>query len=759
MGRFIWRRWPLVVKISLSMTLSVTLAVAGVTLISLRRQQQTFKEELEIQAQSMLETLTLAARDALYYLDADRLSDIMEKLGEDGTVISGRIYDSEGRVIADASDKILKYRLHTDPLGLELAQTERIFRWQPEQLLVGQTVRAGNQYIGAISVGLSTAPLQDKIAAVRNQGILVALAAATGGILTSLLIGRYITIPLKELVSATNRLAEGNLEQTITLPSEDELAALAEAFNSMTRQLRETIVTLQKTKEQAEVANKAKSEFLANMSHELRTPLNAILGFTQVMTRAGVTGEELSPQEQQQYLGIISRSGEHLLGLIDDILEMSKIEAGQLRLNQTSFDLYRLLDNLEEMFQLKAKSKQLILRFERSPDIPQYVQTDESKLRQVLINLLGNAIKFTEEGGVTLRVRREQGRQGDKGTRGQGDKEQGKDQQQTTNNKQQTTNNKQQTTIHFEVEDSGPGIAPEEMDGLFQVFNQTATGLKINEGTGLGLPISRKFVQLMGGELTVSSTLNQGSIFSFDLPIAVAQATEIQTASPISRIIGLAPDQPVPRILVVEDRWTNRQLLIKLLKSAGFSVREAENGQEAVEIWQSWKPHLIWMDIKMPVMDGYEATKQIKALLNGEKTVIIALTASVFEDNRSAILSAGCDDFLRKPFQEEVFWSKMAEHLGVRYIYEEPVDLNREGQPISGENFNNPPVSEYLSQMPHEWITQLEQAAIKGFDDRIFQLVEQIPQDYTPLADALKNWAGNFDFDSVIESIQQINGR
>ncbi len=753
MGRFIWRGWPLVVKISLSMTLSVTLAVAGVTLISLRRQQQTFKEELEIQAQSMLETLTLAARDALYYLDADRLSDIMEKLGENGTVISGRIYDREGRIIADASDEILKYHFQTDPLGLELAQTKRIFRWQPDQLLAGQAVRAGNQYVGAISVGLSTAPLQDKIAAVRNQGILVALAAATGGILTSLLIGRYITIPLKELVSATNRLAEGNLEQNITLPSEDELAALAKAFNSMTYQLRETIVTLQQTKEQAEVANKAKSEFLANMSHELRTPLNAILGFTQVMTRAGVTGEELSPQEQQQYLGIISRSGEHLLGLIDDILEMSKIEAGQLRLNQTSFDLYRLLDNLEEMFQLKAKSKQLILRFERSPDIPQYVQTDESKLRQVLINLLSNAIKFTEEGGVTLRVRREQreqGSRGDKGTRGQGDK---------GTRSRGKTNNKQQTTIHFEVEDTGPGIATEEMDGLFQVFNQTATGLKINEGTGLGLPISRKFVQLMGGELTVSSTLNQGSIFSFDVPIAAAQATEIQTASPISRIIGLAPDQPVPRILVVEDRWTNRQLLIKLLKSAGFSVRAAENGQEAVEIWQSWKPHLIWMDIKMPVMDGYEATKQIKAHLNGEKTVIIALTASVFEDNRSAILSAGCDDFLRKPFQEEVFWSKMAEHLGVRYIYEEPVDLNREGQPISGENFNNPPVSEYLSQMPHEWITQLEQAAIKGFDDRIFQLVEQIPQDYTPLADALKNWAGNFDFDSVIESIQQINGR
>ncbi len=507
---------------------------------------------------------------------------------------------------------------------------------------------------------------------------------------------------------------------------------------------------LRRAKETADAANRAKSEFLASMSHELRTPLNAILGFTQVMNR-----DPSLSKEQQQNLGIISRSGEHLLDLINDILEMSKIEAGRTIFNENSFDLYRLLDSLEEMLRLKADAKGLQLIFERTPDVPQYVQTDEGKLRQVLINLLGNAIKFTEEGGVTLRVKLVSHQSSV--ISHQSSVSQWSVEQQRTNDKGQLTTDT--AKLLFEVEDTGPGIAPEEMDGLFQVFNQTATGLKINEGTGLGLPISRKFVQLMEGELTVSSTLNQGSIFSFDLPIAVAQGTEIQTASPISRIIGLAPDQPVPRILVVEDRWTNRQLLIKLLKSAGFSVREAENGQEAVEIWQSWKPHLIWMDIKMPVMDGYEATKQIKAHLNGENTVIIALTASVFEDNRSAILSAGCDDFLRKPFQEQVFWSKMAEHLGVRYIYEEPVDLNREDQLISGENFNNPPVSEYLSQMPHEWITQLEQAAIKGFDDRIFQLVEQIPQDYTPLADALKNWAGNFDFDSVIESIQKINGR
>jgi two-component system sensor histidine kinase/response regulator len=488
-------------------------------------------------------------------------------------------------------------------------------------------------------------------------------------------------------------------------------------------------------KEAADTANKAKSEFLANMSHELRTPLNAILGFTQVMNR-----DPFLSTEQQQHLGIINRAGEHLLELINDILEMSKIEAGKIALNETSFDLYRLLDSLREMLQLKASSKGLQLLFDYAPNVPRYVQTDERKLREVLINLLGNAIKFTQQGRVTLRVSME------------------------TGDKEALSQNAALSpySLFFEVEDTGAGIAAEEIEQLFTAFGQTETGRKSGEGTGLGLPISQKFVQLMGGTITVSSNPGQRTTFAFDVRVKLAQAADISKTHPTSRVIGLAPDQPNYRILVVEDRLENRLLLVKLLTSLGFSVREAENGQEALELWSSYSPHLILMDMRMPVMDGYEATTQIRAHLKGQTTVIIALTASVFEEERNIVLSAGCDDFVHKPFREEVLLEKMAEHLGVRYLYEEVKSLDV----VSGDGafeetqgefmITDQSLSLHLSQMPTEWIEQLHQAANKCFDHVIIQLIKEIPQAHAPLAIALENWANNFLFEQVIDLIQQV---
>ena len=355
----------------------------------------------------------------------------------------------------------------------------------------------------------------------------------------------------------------------------------------------------------ADAANRAKSEFLASMSHELRTPLNAILGFTQVMSR-----DSSLSTEHQQYLGIINRSGEHLLDLINDVLEMSKIEAGRMALNENCFNLIRLLNSLEQMFRLKAETKGLQLIFEIAPNIPQYVKTDESKLRSCLINLLSNAIKFTESGSVTLIVSVVNSTKQPTTLR----QAQGKpnNQQQTTNNKQPTTNNQQQT-ISFQVEDTGFGIAPEEIDLLFEPFGQTETGRKSQQGTGLGLPISHRFVQLMGGNITVRSAVGKGSTFTFDIQMTLTDATEIETTQTEHKVIGLAPNQPEYRLLVVDDRFESRLVLVTLFTSIGFQVREAENGREAIAMWESWQPHLIWMDMRMPVMDGYEATRQIKA--------------------------------------------------------------------------------------------------------------------------------------------------
>jgi PAS domain S-box-containing protein len=526
----------------------------------------------------------------------------------------------------------------------------------------------------------------------------------------------------------------------------------------------------------ADAANRAKSEFLSRMSHELRTPLNAILGFTQLMNR----NPSLS-SEQQEHLGIISRSGEHLLDLINDILEMSKIESGKVTLNETSFDLYGLLDTLQEMFQLKAKFKNLELIFDRALNVPQYVKTDESKLRQVLINLLSNAIKFTESGKVILTVQRQNS---DVGASLSG-KEFLSTAPSNVKSEVETTNNKQQTTITFAIEDSGSGIAPEEMHLLFAPFEQTQTGRNSQQGTGLGLPISRLFVQLMGGDITVSSTVGKGTIFKFNLPLRLAQVHDVQMPQDSRRVIGLAPDQPKYRILVVDDNQLSRLLLVKLLTATGFEVCEATNGLEAIALWESGKPHLILMDMQMPVMDGYEATRKIKAREQGRwgdresnsiisaspypsvptysssipaqsQTIIIALTAHAFEEDRTVILSAGCDDFAIKPFREQTIFEKIARYLGVRYIYEEALVSNSsEIRLRNQENQNDNRLELYLSQMPAEWVTQLYHEAVTGSDCQLFALVEQIPSTHAPLHHALMDWVNNFRFDRVIDLIQQ----
>ncbi|MBN4004932.1 ATP-binding protein [Nostoc sp. LPT] len=482
---------------------------------------------------------------------------------------------------------------------------------------------------------------------------------------------------------------------------------------------------------EAETANRAKSEFLANMSHELRTPLNSILGFTQLLTR-----DSSINASQLEHLEIISRSGEHLLTLINDVLSMSKIEAGLTTLNNNSFDLYTLLDSLEEMFQIKAESKGLQLMFERRLEVPRYVHTDESKLRQVLINLLGNAIKFTQEGGVSLRVRSEEERK----------------LQQQEGAQARKNSHPSSFWLYFEVEDTGAGIAPAEIEKLFKPFVQTEAGRKSQQGTGLGLTISQQFVHLMGGSITVSSTLGQGTIFSFDLQISLAEVAEAPIRQLKRRVIGLEPNQPKYRILVVEDKWENRELLVKMLVSLGFEVRHAENGQEGVTLWESWEPQLIWMDMRMPVMDGYEATKQIRATLKGQATVIIALTASAFDEERFVVLSAGCNDFVRKPFREEVILNMMSKYLGVRYVYaEKPLQKD---ELTENSDLKLLSLEEMLAQMPTDWVAQLHQAALCTDEKLIFSLLEQIPEESALLTNTLSDWVNNFRIDKVIDLTQ-----
>ena len=539
------------------------------------------------------------------------------------------------------------------------------------------------------------------------------------------------------------------------------------------QKLQQEIQERMKAEEAAEAASKAKSEFLANMSHELRTPLNAILGFTQVMSR----DSKLST-EQREYLRIINRSGEHLLDLINDVLDLSKIEAGLILLDETSFDLYRFLDALEAMFQIKAEQKNLQLLFIVPSNVPKYVKADPKKLRICLINLLGNAIKFTENGTVTLRV-----------STGVGS---GKWEQEEVTSQNPIPNSQFPHTLHFAVEDTGPGIAPEDMAGLFDAFVQTEIGRKFAEGTGLGLAITRKFVQLMGGEITVSSVVGEGTNFKFDINIAEPDSVEVIT-KPLRRVIGLEPNQEVYRLLVVDDTKENRLLLVKLLEPIGFEVREAENGAKGVALWESWQPHVILMDTRMPLMDGLEATRQIRAretdrgrgrlgergewrdggrekifaakdlgsvsLLSNSPSVsiIIALTASTFEEKRGEILAAGSNDFVRKPFTETVIFEKISEYLGVRYIYEDlPQSTTASRQVDSiGEKSDVFLLSE-LVKMPMTWVKELYEAANVVNEELVVQLIQQIPQENATLTEALTDLFNDFRLDVIVRITQSV---
>ncbi|XXX76373.1 ATP-binding protein [Sorangium sp. So ce134] len=552
------------------------------------------------------------------------------------------------------------------------------------------------------------------------------------GISASVVVGTLLVVAVwalrRRLLARERDLERKAQELAASRAAERRLGEELAASRAAERRLGEELVEARHAEEEArrarseaEAASRAKSTFLANMSHELRTPLNSILGFAQLMERDLSLGHR-----HRENLMVICKSGEHLLGLVNDILEMAKIEAGRMTLVDADFDLHAMLSGLSEMFAVEAQKRGLTLAVEREQDVPQHVHGDEGKLRQVLINLLGNALKFTPRGSVTLRAwaRRSTGaHDGAAAAR---------------------------VRLSFEVVDTGRGMARDEVEELFEAFGQTATGRRSGEGTGLGLHISRRIVRMMGGDMQVESQPGRGTTLRFDVRLTLAdegdaRARRTERAAPRSRrVVGLSPGQPRYRVLVVDDRWDVRHCLLKLLDSVGVEVRSATNGLGAVAQWETWSPHLVLLDLRMPLLDGYEAATRIKASPRGQGTIVVAMTASAFEQNRALAAEAGCDDFLSKPFRDADIFDLLTKHLGARFEVEEGP---AERRPAPGPAVD---LARAAAGLPASLRKDLRRAATRLDAKAVQAAIDQFRPEDAELAGAVAELARGYRFDSIL---------